>query len=77
MPSSASFRPLSHNDHADERIRAYELAPSRACRANLWFASGRGSRIEFRIMNLITTFAASVERRPEKTALFWGDDAFS
>src|SRR5437016_2072927 len=77
IPSCASFRPSSHNDHADAGIRLYELALSRTCRANLWFASGRGSRIEFRIMNLISTFAASVERRPEKTALFWGDHSFS
>jgi len=28
-------------------------------------------------MNLISTFAASVQRHPEKTALFWGEHAFT
>ena len=28
-------------------------------------------------MNLVSTFAASVDRRPDKSALFWGDRAYS
>ncbi len=28
-------------------------------------------------MNLATAFAASVEQRPDKIALYWGEDEFS
>src|SRR5882724_3754199 len=40
-------------------------------------ASGRMFALSCSRMNLVTAFAASVERQPQKTALFWGEREYA